>query len=71
MIFDVAVRRGDRSFSELCVSEAARLRKSIEDHGWDGDWYLRAYFDDGRPLGSLINTECKIDSLPQSWSVLS
>lgn len=69
--FDLAVRRGDRSFSETCVSEAARLRKNIEDHGWDGDWYLRAYFDDGRPLGSLINTECKIDSLPQSWSVLS
>jgi cyclic beta-1,2-glucan synthetase len=69
--FELAVRRGDRSFSELCVDEAAKLRKNIEDHGWDGDWYLRAYFDDGRPLGSLINTECKIDSLPQSWSVLS
>lgn len=69
--FELAVRRGDRAFSELCVDEAARLRKNIEDHGWDGDWYLRAYFDDGQPLGSLINTECKIDLLPQSWSVFS
>lgn len=69
--FELAVRRGDRSFSELCVGEAAKLRRNIEDHGWDGDWYLRAYFDDGQPLGSLINTECKIDSLPQSWSVFS
>lgn len=69
--FGTAVRRGDRSFSELCVNEAAKLQQNIEKHGWDGDWYLRAYFDDGRPLGSLINTECKIDSLPQSWSVLS
>lgn len=69
--FDLAVRRGDRSFSEICVSEASRLQENIERHGWDGDWYLRAYFGDGRPLGSLINTECKIDSLPQSWAVLS
>ena len=40
-------------------------------HGWDGDWYRRAYFDDGTPLGSAMNSECRIDSIAQSWSVLS
>jgi len=38
---------------------------------WDGEWYRRGYFDDGTPLGSAQNDECRIDSLPQSWSVLS
>ena len=38
---------------------------------WDGEWYRRAYFDDGTPLGSAANAECQIDSIPQSWSVLS
>jgi cellobiose phosphorylase len=47
------------------------LRGNIEKHGWDGDWYLRAYFDDGSPLGSSGNPECRIDSIAQSWSVLS
>jgi len=40
-------------------------------HAWDGDWYLRAYFDDGEPLGSAGSPECRIDSIPQSWSVIS
>jgi cellobiose phosphorylase len=40
-------------------------------NGWDGEWYLRAYFDDGKALGSSVNPECQIDSLPQSWAVLS
>ena len=44
---------------------------SIEQHGWDGEWYRRAYFDDGTPLGSSENEECKIDSIAQSWSVIS
>jgi cellobiose phosphorylase len=47
------------------------LRASIEAHGWDGAWYRRAYFDSGEPLGSASNPECQIDSLPQSWAVLS
>jgi cellobiose phosphorylase len=47
------------------------LRQSLEAHGWDGEWYRRAYFDDGRPLGSAQNPECRIDSIVQSWSVLS
>ncbi|MDQ3017427.1 MAG: cyclic beta 1-2 glucan synthetase, partial [Bacteroidota bacterium] len=47
------------------------LRKNIEEHAWDGLWYRRAYFDDGTPLGSKSNDECKIDSIAQSWSVIS
>ncbi|MCJ7558543.1 MAG: hypothetical protein MUP90_16740, partial [Gammaproteobacteria bacterium] len=47
------------------------LRQAIEKDGWDGDWYRRAYYDDGTPLGSLQNLECQIDSLAQSWAVLS
>ncbi len=48
-----------------------KLRLALERHGWDGDWYRRAFFDDGTPLGSASNTECRIDSIAQSWSVLS
>ena len=48
-----------------------QLKKALEEKGWDGDWYRRAYFDDGTPLGSARNEECKIDSIAQSWSVIS
>ena len=47
------------------------LKKSLEEKAWDGDWYRRAYFDDGTPLGSARNEECRIDSIAQSWSVIS
>ena len=67
----IARLRGDLDFSKKCESEVDRLRRSIEQHGWDGEWYLRAYFDDGTPLGSAENPECRIDSIAQSWSVLS
>ena len=49
----------------------AKLSRNIEENGWDGEWYLRAFFDDGTPLGSADNPECRIDSIAQSWSVLS
>jgi cellobiose phosphorylase len=68
---ELAGRRGDVNFSERCHFEAAQLRQSLEENGWDGEWYRRAYFDDGSPLGSAINPECQIDSIAQSWSVLS
>ncbi|MDZ7581725.1 MAG: glucoamylase family protein [Deltaproteobacteria bacterium] len=68
---EVAGARGDIAFVERCHGEAAKLRRSIEEHGWDGAWYRRAYFDDGSPLGSSSNPECQIDSIAQSWSVLS
>jgi cyclic beta-1,2-glucan synthetase len=45
--------------------------RSIEENAWDGSWYLRAYFDDGFPIGSSRNRECKIDAIAQSWSVIS
>jgi cyclic beta-1,2-glucan synthetase len=50
---------------------AAALAISLERHGWDGAWYRRAYFDDGTLLGSVSNSECRIDSIAQSWSVIS
>jgi cyclic beta-1,2-glucan synthetase len=60
------------------VGAATRLRQQAEGyaaaaeaHGWDGAWYRRAYFDDGTPLGSAMSDECRIDSIAQSWSVLS
>ena len=58
-------------FAEQLQKESLQLRKNIELNAWDGSWYLRAYFDDGTPLGSSRNEECKIDSIPQSWSVIS
>ncbi|MEO8231628.1 MAG: cyclic beta 1-2 glucan synthetase, partial [Ignavibacteriota bacterium] len=67
----IASQRGDLQFVELCKSEALKLQMNIEQNGWDGEWYRRAYFDDGTPIGSAINQECKIDSIAQSWSVLS
>jgi cyclic beta-1,2-glucan synthetase len=51
--------------------EAAAYAAAVEEHGWDGAWYRRAYFDDGTPLGSAENEECRIDSIAQSWSVIS
>jgi cellobiose phosphorylase len=68
---EVALRRGDLAFVERCEGEAAHLRQNLEQQGWDGGWYRRAYFDDGTPLGSASNAEGQIDSIAQSWSVLS
>ena len=77
-LFDVFTRfqplaraRKDMEFADACQRESKQLKKNIEQHAWDGNWYLRAFFDDGTPLGSAKNQECKIDSIPQSWSVLS
>jgi cellobiose phosphorylase len=68
---EVARGHADVSFAQRCQEEAARVRRNLERHGWDGAWYRRAYFDDGSPLGSASNSECQIDSIAQSWSVLS
>ncbi|HLF97245.1 MAG TPA: glucoamylase family protein [Methylococcaceae bacterium] len=68
---ELARVRGDMPFAERCHAERLQLRRNIERHGWDGAWYRRAYFDDGTPLGSASNPECQIDSIAQSWSVLS
>ncbi len=67
----LARTRNDLPFAERCVTQARQLRQNIEQHAWDGAWYRRAWFDNGEPLGSSTNQECQIDSLPQSWSVIS
>ncbi|MDD2464851.1 MAG: glucoamylase family protein [Desulfobulbus sp.] len=68
---EIARARDDMEFAKNCTEEAMVLRRNIKEHGWDGQWYRRAYFDDGTPLGSSSNPECQIDSIAQSWSVLS
>ncbi|MEO8746530.1 MAG: glycosyl hydrolase family 65 protein, partial [Rhodanobacter sp.] len=68
---EVARLHGDDAFAQRCLDEVTSLQAALEAHGWDGAWYRRAYFDDGTPLGSRNNMECRIDSIAQSWSVLS
>jgi len=68
---DLAAGRGDDELARLCLDQAEELRANIEAHAWDGGWYRRAYFDDGTPLGSSGNEECRIDSVSQSWAVIS
>ena len=67
----VAGARGDEAFAAACVDAAQALRRNLEAHAWDGGWYRRAWFDDGTPIGSHASEECMIDSISQSWSVLS
>ena len=67
----LAQHRGDPGFAEFCATEGQRLGDNLERHAWDGAWYRRAWFDDGTPLGSAGNRECQIDSISQSWAVLS
>ncbi|MES2320435.1 MAG: glucoamylase family protein [Pseudomonadota bacterium] len=68
---EVATVYGDHAFATTCQAEAVKLARNVEEHAWDGQWYRRAYFDDGTPLGSHTNDECQIDSISQSWGVLS
>ena len=67
----LAQARNDSVFAERCLDQARQLQQNIEQHAWDGQWYRRASFDNGETLGSHTNQECQIDSLPQSWSVIS
>ena len=68
---ELANRREDAEFAEMCGTQALALRHNIEKNAWDGSWYRRAYFDDGTPLGSSSNDECQIDSISQSWAIIS
>lgn len=68
---DLAKAYGDEGFAERCRNEAGQLRHNLDTHAWDGGWYRRAWFDDGSLLGSADNSECRIDSIAQSWSVIS
>jgi cyclic beta-1,2-glucan synthetase len=67
----VESRASERSAAAKWNGQVAALRAALERSGWDGDWFLRAYFDNGSPLGSHANQEARIDSLPQSWAVIS
>jgi cyclic beta-1,2-glucan synthetase len=67
----IADFRGEGERAASWRSTAASLETSLDAEAWDGEWYKRAFFDDGTPLGSAHNDECQIDSLPQSWAVIS
>jgi cyclic beta-1,2-glucan synthetase len=67
----VAEARGDLARAAAWRNHRTVLAAALEEHGWDGEWYRRAYFDDGTPLGSASNDECRIDAIAQSWSVIS
>jgi cellobiose phosphorylase len=67
----VARQRGDEAFAARCLATAAEYARHIEEHAWDGRWYRRAWFDNGEPLGSAQNEECRIDLLPQSWATIA
>jgi cyclic beta-1,2-glucan synthetase len=68
---ELAEARGDTAAGARWRAAQAPLQQALETHGWDGAWYKRAYFDDGTPLGSAQNEECQIDSIAQSWAVIS
>ena len=63
--------RGEQVRATTWLHHATRLRESLEQEGWDVNWYRRGYFDDGTPLGSASSLECRIDSIAQSWGVIS
>jgi cyclic beta-1,2-glucan synthetase len=63
--------RGEHARADRWRRHVHLLKTALEEHGWDGDWYRRAYLDDGTPLGSVVNDECRVDSIAQSWGVLS
>jgi cyclic beta-1,2-glucan synthetase len=63
--------RGDTQTRDWVLARANEYKKAVEENAWDGAWYRRAYFDDGSPLGSSTSDECKIDSIAQSWSIIS
>jgi cyclic beta-1,2-glucan synthetase len=68
---DLAGRRGESARATAWQEHATLLQHALERDAWDGDWYRRGYFDDGTPLGSASSTECRIDSIAQSWAVIS
>ncbi|MCX7711697.1 MAG: hypothetical protein N2484_17785 [Clostridia bacterium] len=67
----VCSQKGDKERSERYTAAAEKLADNIEKNAWDGNWYRRAYFDNGIPLGSAQNSECKIDAIAQAWSIIS
>ena len=68
---DICRLKGDEDKYKLYNEHADFIRRNVDENAWDGSWYRRAYFDDGTPLGSIQNDECQIDSIAQSWSIIS
>jgi len=71
MISPICTQMGDLERAEEYLETRKRILVAIDENAWDGNWYRRAYFDDGTPLGSVQNPECKIDSIAQTWAVIS
>src|SRR3954462_3009828 len=67
----LAQARGELALATAWLGIATKLRAALEQHAWDGEWYRRGFYDDGTPLGSAVNDECRIDAIAQSWSVIS
>ncbi|HEX6644996.1 MAG TPA: glucoamylase family protein, partial [Gemmatimonadales bacterium] len=67
----IAEARGDSETAAECARQADAYGAAVDEHAWDGAWYRRAWFDDGTPLGTAAAEECRIDSIAQSWSVIS
>ena len=67
----LADARGEHQRRDQWRQHVSTLKAALEREAWDGDWYRRAWFDDGTPLGSAANAECRIDSIAQSWGVIS
>ena len=68
---DIAARANRAELAENWSARAEELRNAVEQAAWDGEWYVRAFDDDGHAWGSANNDECRIDSIAQSWAVLS
>jgi cellobiose phosphorylase len=68
---EICDHRSDSDKSRKYLEDKEFIKENLEKNAWDGGWYRRAYFDDGTPLGSAQNEECQIDSIAQSWSVIS
>jgi len=67
----IAEKRGEAIRAAQWREHALVLQQAMERDAWDGDWYRRGYYDDGTPLGSVLSDECRIDSIAQSWAVIS
>lgn len=67
----IALKRGEKDRARQWNEHLLKLKEAIHENAWDGEWYRRAYYDDGSPLGSALNSECRIDSLAQTWGIIS
>jgi cyclic beta-1,2-glucan synthetase len=68
---EVCKKSGDLKTAQRYTARAKEYAEAVEQNAWDGDWYKRAFYDNGKSLGSILDMECQIDSIAQSWAVLS